>query len=140
MLLCVFGLTNQVWVFLEIDAEHVCLFDFFLGYIERKVWFEKSGLNSCVFGKHLISYSCIFLIKFNALRGGCTEIGVFFKKFIFPEFRSIEAYFRPIENVSISVQKFLVDSIDPHCFWINRSYFRPIECNFRSIENRAGTF
>ena len=55
-----------------------CLSFFFLG-IERKFWFEKSGLNSCVFGKHLISYSCIFLIKINALRGGCTKIGCFSK-------------------------------------------------------------
>ena len=107
-----FGLNNHVWKFLEIDAEHVCLFDFFWG-IERKVWFEKSGLNSCVFGKHLISYSCIFLIKFNALRGGCTKIGCFSKN----------SFFQNFDRSKIIFDRSKMFQFQFKSFWLTRSIY-----------------
>ena len=44
-IVCVFGLTNQVWEFLEFDAEHVCLFEFFFlvlkeNFALKEIWIE----------------------------------------------------------------------------------------------------
>ena len=53
--------------------------------------FGRSGLNSRVFEKLFISYSCILFIKHCALRSVCNKNAQFFKKLcFFPDFRLIE--------------------------------------------------
>ena len=60
--------------------------------------FGKSGLNSRVFEKLFISYSCILFIKYYALRSFCIEMLCFFSKnLIFSDFQSIEPVAQPIE-------------------------------------------
>ena len=78
--------------FLDFDAKHVCCLSFFWD-IKRKSCFGGSRINTCVFGKHFISYSCIFLIKSNALRSYSTEIGLFFKNLIFQNFDRSKLFF-----------------------------------------------
>ena len=50
----------------------------------KKCVFGRSELNTSVFEKHFISYSCISSIKFNALRSFC-NILLCFSKILFPE-------------------------------------------------------
>ena len=54
--------------------------------------FGRSGLNSRVFEKLFISYSCILFIIQCALRSFCIKMLCFFKKLIFPDFQSIESF------------------------------------------------
>ena len=63
----------------------------------EKLLFGRSRLNSSVFEKLFVSYSCIFFIKQCALRSFCIKMLSFFKYLIFPNFRSIEPVFRSIE-------------------------------------------
>ena len=63
----------------------------------EKLVFGRSRLNSSVFKKLLISYSCISFIKYYALRSFLHKIALFFKNLFFPDFWSIESVSRPIE-------------------------------------------
>ena len=63
----------------------------------RKIVFGRSGLNSSVFEKLFISYSCILFIKQCALRIFCIKMLYFSKKLIFPNFQPIELVARSIK-------------------------------------------
>ena len=69
--------------------------------------FGRFELNSSVFEKLLISYSCISFMKYCALRSFCIKLLYFFFKLIFPDFRLIDSISRPIETEKFSVFKFL---------------------------------
>ena len=96
IIVCVFGLTNQVWKYFEFYAKQNCSLR-----IQRElVWkssFWKTGFKSCVFEAHFISYSCIYFIFFNALRRGCIKFCWFSKIHFFSQFQSIKSVFRSIE-------------------------------------------
>ena len=81
VIVCVFGLTNQVWKYFEFYAKQNCSLR-----IQREfVWkssFWKTGFKSCVFEAHFISYSCIYFI-FLMLWGEVASNSVDFQKFIF---------------------------------------------------------
>ena len=67
VILCVFGLTNQVCKYFEF----LCKTDLMLENLWRKfanLNFGKTRFKTCVFEKLCISYSCILLIFFNAWR------------------------------------------------------------------------
>ena len=82
IIVCVFGLTNQVWKFLEFYAKHIwCLRE----WIEN-LNFGKTGFKTCVFEKHFILYSCMWFIKFNALRSFCFILLCFSKIWFFQIF------------------------------------------------------
>ena len=61
--------------------------------------FGKTGIKTCVLEKHLILYSCILFLIFNALRSFFKNRFIFSKNYVFPEFRVIEPVFRSIEIV-----------------------------------------
>ena len=63
----------------------------------KNLVFGRSGLNSSVFKRLLISYSCISFMKHNALRSFLHKIALFFKNLFFPDYWSIESVSRPIE-------------------------------------------
>ena len=90
--------------------------------------------------KHFISYSCILFIKFNALRSFCIKMLYFFKNLIFPEFRPIELVFRLIKIAIKICYESLSVSIGARLVLDQSKHFRPIESNFRSVENRIESF
>ena len=90
--------------------------------------------------KHFISYSCMWFIKFNALRSFYTKLLWFFKILFFPEFQSIEPIFRSIEIAIKNFGQPLSVSIDARLILDQSKHFRSIEPNFRSIENRIKSF
>ena len=67
------------------------------GQIDWKFIFGRSGLNSWVFEKLFILYSCILFIKYYALGSFCIKMLYFSKNLIFPDFRSIELVARSIK-------------------------------------------
>ena len=73
----------------------------------EKLVFGRSGLNSSVFEKLLISYSCISFMKYYALRSFLHKIALFFKNLFFLDFRSIEPVFWSIE-IAIKNFQFLI--------------------------------
>ena len=92
------------------------------------------------FEKHFISYSCILFIKYYALRSFCKKFALFFKKLVFPEFRLIKPFSRPIE-IAIKILVWLcLFRLMLDCYWINWRYFQSIESNFRSIEISIESF
>ena len=95
--------------------------------------FWKTGFKTCVFEKHFISYSCMWFIKFNALRSFCIILLCFSKNWFFQNFDPIEIAIKNVcESLSISIGARLVLDQSKH--------FRPIESVFRSIENRVENF
>ena len=74
--------------------------------------FGRSRLNSSVFEKLLISYSCISFMKYYALRSFLHKIALFFKNLFFLDFRSIELVFQSIKIVIKIFGLSLLDSID----------------------------
>ena len=111
VIVCVFGLTNQVWKYFEFYAKQNCSLR-----IQRElVWkfsFWKTGFKSCVFETHFISYSCIYFIFFNALRRGCIKFCWFSKIHFFLQFWSIESVFRSIKIAIKNFSESLSVSID----------------------------
>ena len=100
VIVCVYGLTNQVLQILWILCKINLLLENF-GEC-KKFCFGEFGLKILVFENHIISYSCIIILKFQ-----CFELilNVFFKKLCFSSnlvslclFRSIHFVFRSIEN------------------------------------------
>ena len=70
VIVCVFGLTNQVCKYFEF----LCKTDLMLENLWRmfeNLNFGKTKFKTCVFEKICISYSCILLIFFNAWRILC---------------------------------------------------------------------
>ena len=100
VIVCVFGLTDQIsWVLCKTHLMVKILRD----WIEN-LNFGKTGFRTCVFEKHFISYSCMWFIKFNALRSFCIILLCFSKKLFFPEFRPIEIAIKNVcESLSVSI-------------------------------------
>ena len=132
IIVCVFGLTNQVWKFLEFYAKHIwCLRE----WIEN-LNFRKTGSKTCVFEKHFISYSCMWFINFNALWSFCIILLCFSKNRFFQNFNLLKLFFdrsklRLKMFVSLCLFRLVLDQ---------SKHFRPIESIFRSIENRVEKF
>ena len=95
--------------------------------------FGRSRLNSSVFEKLFISYSCIRFIKFNALKSFRIILLCFSKNWFFPEFR-------PIEIATKNVCKSLSVSIGARLVLDQLKHFQPIKSVFQSIENRVENF
>ena len=111
VIVCVFGLTNQVCKYFEF----LCKIDLMLENLWRmfeNLNFRKTGFITCVFEKLCISCSCILLIFFNAWRNLCKNWAVFSKLCFCLEFRSIEAVFRSIKIGSKYLGEPLSVSID----------------------------
>ena len=98
VIVCVFGLTNQVCKYFEFFCKTNLMLENLWRMFENHN-FGKIGFKTCVFEKNFISYSCILFIKFNAWRSLCTKLGYFSKLCFFSEFRSIEAVYRSIKIV-----------------------------------------
>ena len=67
----------------------------------QKCVFGRSGLNTSVFEKHFISYSCILFIKYYVLRSFCLKLLCFSKFWFF--FRS------SIDRVWFSINRKILD-------------------------------
>ena len=129
IIVCVFGLTNQVWKFLEFYAKHIwCLRE----WIEN-LNFGKTRFKTCVFEKHFISYSCMWFIKFNVLRSFCIILLCFSKNWFFQNFDRSNLFFNQLElhlkclwvsicfdRCSIGVESIEAFSINRICFSINQ--------------------
>ena len=92
VIVCVFDLTNQVCKYFEF----LCKIDLMLENLWRmfeNLNFGKTGFQTCVFEKLCISYSCILLIFFNALRILCKNLVVFSKLCFFHNFDQSRLYF-----------------------------------------------
>ena len=59
--------------------------------------FGKTGFKTCVLEKYFISYLCILFLIFNALRSFFKNWFIFFKNFVFLEFRLIQSVCWSIE-------------------------------------------
>ena len=82
VIVCVFGLTNQVCKYFEF----LCKTDLMLENLWRMFEnpnFGKTGFKTYVFEKLCISYTCILFIFFNAWRSLCIKLGCFSKLFFF---------------------------------------------------------
>ena len=121
VIVCDFGLANQVWKFLEFYAKYVfeawefkenCLRILILGKLGSKQVFLR------------ISYSCILFIKYYALRSLCIKLLCFSKKIFFPQFQSIELVSRLIEIAIKSFGLALCVSIDWTYFSFNWKSYR----------------
>ena len=102
--------------------------------------FGRSRLNSRVFEKLFISYSCILFIKYCALRSFCIKMLSFSKILFFQIFDRLNLL---LEQLKLQL-KFWFEfawldrcSIDARSIKCN---FRSIKLVFRSIENRSKNF
>ena len=84
--------------------------------------FGRSVLNSRVFEKLFISYSCVLFIKHCAL-SFCIKMLCFSKKLIFPDFWSIKPIARPIEIVIKNLVWIYLACLLLNWCWINRMWF-----------------
>ena len=102
--------------------------------------FGRSGLNSRVFEKLFISYSCILFIKYYTLRSFCIKLLYFSKNCVFHIFNLSNLFL----DQSKMRLKFCFESVWFDCCSIASGLiecnFRSIESNFWSIENRIESF
>ena len=84
-IVCDLVVAIQDYMFLDFNAKYVSSLSFEDKLIENLV-FGRSGLNSRVFEKNFISYSCILLIKYGTLRSFCTKMLCFSKNCFFSRF------------------------------------------------------
>ena len=82
MLLCVsFGLTNQVWNYLEFClSKTYFVFECLKGEWLKILILGKLGFKTCVLEKHFISYSCIFISYIQCFEVCFQNSGYFSKK------------------------------------------------------------
>ena len=85
VIVCDFGLANQVWKFLELYAKCVWSLRISEELIANLI-FGKIGFKTSVFEKHFILYSCILFIKYYALRSFCIKLLCFSKNCFFQNF------------------------------------------------------
>ena len=111
VIVCVFGLTNQVCEYFEFLCKTNLMFKNLWRMFEN-LKFRITGFKTCVSENVCISYSCILLIFFSAWRILCKNRAVFLKTVFFLEFRSIEAVFQSIEIDSKLLSELLSVSID----------------------------
>ena len=78
--------------------------------------FGKTGFKTCVFEKHFISYSCMWFIKFNALRSFYIILLCFSKNWFFQNFDQSKL------RLKMFVSLCLFQSVLDWC-WINQSIF-----------------
>ena len=64
----------------------------------QKNFFGRSGLNTSVFEKYFISYSCILFIKYYALRSFCIKLLCFLKIWVFQIFNQSSVIFDQSKN------------------------------------------
>ena len=124
MLLCVsFGLTNQVWNYLEFCLCKIYfVFECLKGEWLKILILGKLGFKTCVLEKHFIFYSCIFISYIQCFEVCFQNSGYFSKKiFFFLDFRLIQFDFRWIEILLKNFSEPLSGSIDWTCFSINRT-------------------
>ena len=123
VIVCVFGLTNQVWKILWV----LCTTDLLLkkkgGDCLKSKFLGELGFKSWVCENHFISYSCIFFIIFQCFEERLHQILLICKKIIFfYNFDRSSLFFNQSKlRLKISVSLCL---------------FRLIETVFRSIEFR----
>ena len=91
----------------------------FKGRMFENLNFGKIGFKTCVLEKHFISYSCILFLIFNALRSFFKNWFIFFKNFVFLEFRLIQSVCRSIEIAFKILSEPLYVSINQNWFSIN---------------------
>ena len=84
----------------------------------QKCVFGRSGLNTSVFEKHFISYSCILFIKYYALRSFCIKLHCFSKILFFHIFNRSSVIFDQSKN---------------------SRFFKPSFCLTRLVFNRCST-
>ena len=78
VIVCVFGLTNQVCKYFEFLCKTNLMLENLWKMFEN-LNFGKTGFKTCIFEKLCISYSCILFIFFDAWRSLCTKLGCFSK-------------------------------------------------------------
>ena len=78
VIVCVFGLTNQVCEYFEFIYKTDLMLENWWRMFEN-LNFGKTGFKTCVFEKFCITYSCILLIFLNAWRILCKNWAVFLK-------------------------------------------------------------
>ena len=122
VIVCVFGLTNQVCKYFEF----LCKTDLMLENLWRMFEnpnFGKTGFKTYVFEKLCISYTCILFIFFNAWRSLCIKLGCFSKLFFFQNFDRSRLLFDQSKLVlNIQVSLCLFRSIEPKIS-INRKLY-----------------
>ena len=119
VIVCVFGLTNQVWKIFWV----LCKTDLLLkkkGDCLKSKFLGELGFKSWVCENHFTSYSCIFFIILQCFEERLLKILLIFKNSFFLQFRSIESVFRSIEIAFKNFNEPLPDSINQTCFSINR--------------------
>ena len=77
----------------------------------EKLVFGRSGLNSSVFEKILISYSCISFMKYFVLRSYCKKIALFLKNLSFPDFLIDRSSYSTDQNCDKNIGLNLLSSI-----------------------------
>ena len=98
--------------------------------------FGKTGFKTCVLEKHLILYSFILFLIFNALRSFFKNRFIFSKNYVFPEFRLIKPVFRSIEIVLKNNGESLSISINRNWFSINqKSWVRFLKNHIWLVQN-----
>ena len=85
MLLCVILFWPSKIEYSLIIMQNVLKFEN-LRKIDWIFFFGRSRFNTSVFEKHFISYSCIFFIKYYALRSFCIKLLCFLKNWFFQNF------------------------------------------------------
>ena len=125
MLLCVsFGLTNQVWNYLEYclcKTYFVC--KILKGECLKILNLEKLGLK-LVFWKNISSHTYAFYFLYSMLWGVFSKTRLFFLKcyfFFFSDFQLIQSVFRSIEISFKILCELLSISINRNWFLINRN-------------------
>ena len=100
----------------------------------------KIGFKTSVFWKVFHLTLMHFIHKILCFEEFLYKIALFFKKLVFPEFRSIEPVSRLIKIVIKILVWLCVFWSVLDCYWINQRYFQSIESNFWSIENHIESF
>ena len=124
VIVCVYGLTNQVWKILWV----LCITDLLLkkkgGDCLKSKFLGELGFKSWVCENHFISYSCIFFYNFSMLWGEVASNFVDLQKnHFFLKFLSIDSVFQSIEIAFKNFSESLSISIDRNCFSIDRNCF-----------------
>ena len=97
VIVCVFRSDQPSLQILWVLMQNIsCVWEF-KGRMFENLNFGKTWFKTCVLEKHFISYSCILLLIFNALRIFFKKPGYFFKNAVLPEFRLIQSVFCSIE-------------------------------------------
>ena len=120
VIVCVFGLTNQVWKILWV----LCTTDLLLKKKGEIVWnlnFWENWVLNLGFVKIISSHTHAFFFFLQCFEERLLKIMLIFKNSFFLQFRSIESVFRSIEIVFKNFSKSLPGSIDRTCFSINQT-------------------